>query len=124
MAEVPDAVSWRIVMGGRERQITMVEKYQAGDLLGAPMRKMSTTMIRKFGANFTLRKFPPAIFQAANDRVQVSPIDFPVRGVVTPYTARQVNGQTINAGDVRVLIAASDLGSTEDVMYALSVRGA
>lgn len=77
---------------------------------GAEMAGVALDMIDEFGRDIVLRdqRRTPA---AAGGSVTKNPIDYSVRSVIESFAAKEVDGETIKRGDIKLLVAGTALAA-------------
>lgn len=69
-------------------------------------RKAASNAITKYGKAVVFRKLTAGARNPATLKTDVSENQYPARALVENYTAYQINGTTIRAGDLKLTIAA------------------
>ncbi len=75
--------------------------------LAAPLRKVASKLMARFGGVATLRRVTPGIYNPTTGTVSEVVSDTALRGVLEDVNLREVN-DLIQAGDKRLIIAAAD----------------
>jgi hypothetical protein len=75
--------------------------------LAAPLRKVASKLMSRFGGVATLRRVTPGIYNPTTGTVSEVVSDTALRGVLEDVNLREVN-DLIQAGDKRFIIAAAD----------------
>ncbi|MEE7442672.1 hypothetical protein MOR12E_28875 [Methylobacterium oryzae] len=71
------------------------------------MAQTAREMIDEFGRAMVLRRPNPGTYNAGTDSHAGggAPVDTPIMAVVTQYREKEIDGEIIKRGDVRILIA-------------------
>jgi hypothetical protein len=75
--------------------------------LAAPLRKVASKLMSRFGGVATLRRVTPGIYNPTTGTVSEVVSDTALRGLLEDVNLREVN-DLIQAGDKRLIIAAAD----------------
>jgi hypothetical protein len=78
--------------------------------LASPLRKVASKLMAKFGGVATIRRVTLGAYNATTGTAAETTTDTAVRGVLQDVNLREVN-DLIQAGDKRLLIAATDLAN-------------
>jgi hypothetical protein len=90
--------------------------------LAAPLRKVASKLMAKFGGTATIRRISNGIYNPTAGTASETFADTSVRGVLQDVNLREVN-DLIQAGDKRLLIAAADLAGAPTTADRIIIAG-
>jgi hypothetical protein len=90
--------------------------------LAAPLRKVASKLMSRFGGVATLRRVTPGIYNPTTGTVSEVVSDTALRGVLEDVNLREVN-DLIQAGDKRLIIAAADTAAVPTTADRVIITG-
>lgn len=80
-------------------------------ILDNPLRGVAKTLHQKFGKAITYRRLSASAYNITTGKVAQTASDETITAVIAAFDSREVGG-TVQAGDLRVTVAATDGGLT------------
>lgn len=90
--------------------------------LATPLRKVASKLMAKFGGAVTIRRVVPGVYNPTTGTVSEVTTDTAVRGVLEDVNLREVN-DLVQAGDKRLIIAATDIAFAPSVAERVLIDG-
>lgn len=91
--------------------------------LATPLRKVASKLMAKFGGTVTIRRVVPGVYNPTTGTVSEVTTDTAIRGVLEDVNLREVS-DLVQAGDKRLIIAATDIAFAPSVAERVLIGGA
>tara|TARA_R110000868_G_scaffold34115_1_gene123382 strand:+ start:268 stop:624 length:357 start_codon:yes stop_codon:yes gene_type:complete len=90
--------------------------------LSAPLRKVASKLMAKFGGEATIRRVTVGAYNATTGTAAETTADTVVRGVMEDVNVREVN-DLIQSGDKRLTVAAADVAAVPSTADRVLIGG-